>query len=106
MITEHELETRVVDTAGAALNTIINRRPTVVHWITVSVETLNTQGLIQIFDGTDANSELKWQLEPGYSRHHNFIPEIHCPRGCFIYNDAAIASYTVGYAPHSEAPFK
>lgn len=103
---EHTLETRTIDTAGAAMNTIINRRPTAVHWITFSPETLKTQGLLQIYNGTDVNSELVWQIEPGQANHCNFSKEIHCPRGCFIYNAATIASYTVGYKPISDAPFE
>ena len=100
------LQTRVVDTAGGATNLIINRRPTHIHWITISVETLNTQGLIQVYDGSDAGGELVWQLEPGYSRHHNFIPAIHCQNGIFIAAAATIASYVVGYCPDSDAPFE
>lgn len=100
------LQTRVVDTGGAASNTIINRRPTCVHWISISAQTLNTQASIQIYDGSDAGGELVWQLEPGYSRHHNFIPNICCQVGCFIVTDEHIASYTVGYTPLSDAPFK
>lgn len=101
-----KLQTRVVDTGGAASNTIVNRRPTCVHWITVSAQVLATQGMIQIYDGSDAGGELVWQLKPGYSRHHNFIPHICCQVGCFIYTNAHIASFSVGYTPLSEAPFK
>lgn len=100
------VQTRVVDTGGGATNTIINRRPSHVHWISVSAQTLNTQGLVQIYDGSDAGGELVWQLEPGYSRHHNFIPAIHCQTGIFIHTDANIASYAVGYCPDSDAPFE
>lgn len=102
----HPLQTRTVDTGAAITNTIVNRRPCVIHWITVSVEGLNAQGLIQIHDGSDAGNELVWQLEPGYSRHYNFNPAIICQTGIFVYTDAAIASYTIGYHPVSEAPFE
>lgn len=98
-------QTRTVDTGAAITNTIVNRRPSCIHWITVSVEGLNAQGLIQIHDGSDAGGELVWQLEPGYSRHYNFTPPIQCQTGIFIYTDAAIGSYSIGYCPISEAPF-
>lgn len=101
-----DLQTRVVDTGGAVSNTIINRRPTCVHWITLSVQAINTQGLIQMYDGSDADSEPIWQSEPGYSRHRNFSPHICCHVACFIHTDEHIASYTVGYTPRSDAPFE
>ena len=95
--TYNPLETWVVDTGGAASSVIINKRPSTVHWITVSAETLNTQGLIQIYDGFDTGGKLVWQLEPGYSRHHNFIPSFCCHQGIFVYCAPTIASYTIGY---------
>jgi len=93
------IETRVVDTAGAALNTQINQDASTVWWITVSPEVLATQGLIQIYDGSDVNGKLKWQLEPGASKHSNFIPPIHCEQGVFVYNNAHIGSYTIAWRP-------
>lgn len=103
---DHCVETRVVDTGGAASNIIINRRATIIHWITVNAQALNTQADLLIYDGPDAGAKLVWQLEPGYSRHHNFIPGIGCKTGVFIHADANVASYTIGYCPFSEAPFK
>lgn len=93
------IETRVVDTGGAIKNELIQKNACCVHWITVSAEALGTIGLIQIYDGFDVDGKLKWQLEPGYSRHYNFLPPIPCDQGIFVYNNAAIASYTIGYHP-------
>ena len=101
----HCVESRVVDTAAGILNTIINKRPSIVHWITVSTEAQGGVGVIEIYDGFDREGDLKWRLEPGYSRHHNFIPPFSCKVGIFIYNDAAIASYTIGYCVEYRAPF-
>ena len=91
------ITTRVVDTAGAATNTIINRDASEVWWISVAVQTSKTQGLIQIFDGFDAGGKLVWQFEPWESEHANFVPPIHCEQGVFVYTDAHIASYTIGW---------
>ena len=93
----HRISTRIVDTGGAAKETIVNKTPTFVHWITVSPETLNTQALIQIYDGFDAGGKLVWQLETGYGRHYNFMPPIPCEQGVFVYSDANIASWSMGY---------
>lgn len=90
--------TRVVDTAGAAITTIIQKDACEIHWITVNAETLNTQGLIQIFDGFDVNGKLQWQLEPGYSRQNCFCPAMICDQGLTVYNDANISSYTIAYS--------
>lgn len=93
------IDTRVVDTAGAITNTLINKDASEVYWITVSPETYKTPGLIQIYDGFDAGGKLVWQWEPGESRHANFIPPIHCEQGVFVYTDANIASYTIAWRP-------
>lgn len=96
---DRRIETRVIDTAGAAATNLIQKDPCEVYWISVSPETANTKGLIQIYDGFDAGGKLKWQQEPAYSRQYNFIPPIPCDQGIFIYNDANIACYTVAYRP-------
>lgn len=96
---EKRIATRVVDTAGAATNTLVNREPTQIHWICYSTQVLNTQGLIQVYDGFDALGKLVWQIEPGYSRQHCFLPPITCDQGVFVANDANIASYVIGYRP-------
>lgn len=93
----HPIDTRVLDTGGAAKSTLVNKGSTYVHWISVSAQALNTQGLIQIYDGFDAGGRLVWQLEPGYGRHYNFLPPIICRQGVFVYNDANIASWSLGY---------
>jgi len=93
------IQTRVIDTAGVATNTIINRDASGVWWISVAVQTSKTQGLIQIYDGFDAGGKLVWQFEPWESEHANFVPPIHCEMGVFVYNDAHIASYTIAYRP-------
>lgn len=92
-------QTRVVDTGGVATSILIQKNPSHVDWISVSAQALNTQGLIQIFDGFDDKGTLVWQLEPGYSRHHNFRPPIVLHQGLFIKANAHIASYTVCYCP-------
>lgn len=97
---DRRIETRVVDTvAGTKLTALIQKDPCEIWWITVSEETSGTKGLIQIYDGFDANGKLRWQLEPGYSRNYNFIPPIPCDMGIYVVNDANIASYTIGYRP-------
>lgn len=93
----HRIATRVLDTGGAAKSTIVNKTPTYVHWMTVSPEALGTAGVIKIYDGFDTGGKLVWQLESGYGRHYNFLPPILCEQGVFVYNDAAIASWVMGY---------
>lgn len=93
------IETRVVDTAGAITNTLINKDASEVYWITVSPETYKTAGLIQIYDGFDAGGKLKWQAEAGENNTHNFIPPIHCEQGVFVYTNAHISVYTIGWRP-------
>lgn len=92
------LRTLVVDNAGSASSTIVNKDPTDVAWITISAQALNTQGLLQIYDGFDVGGKLVFQLEPGYSRQTHFDPPIHCSRAVFVYADANIASYAIGFS--------
>ncbi len=92
-----QVQTRVVDTGGAAKSTIINRDPTEIHWISISAQALATQGMVQIYDGFDAGGRLMFQIEPGYSRQHVFSAPIVCNQGLFVYADANIASYTIGF---------
>ena len=94
---DRRIETRVVDTADAALTTIIQRDACEVWWITISVKTPGTKGLIQIYDGFDTWGKLQWQVEPEYAGLAPFIPPIPCDQGITIYNDTGIASYTVAY---------
>jgi len=98
---DKRIESKVVDTAAAITNTIVNKDASQVHWLTVSVEAQGTPGLIQIYDGFDAAGKLVFQLEPSYARQHLFIPPITCNEAVFVYADAAIASYTIGYRPSS-----
>lgn len=98
---DRQIETRVIDTGGAAKSTLIQKDACEVWWITVSAQAINTQGLIQVYDGFDTGGKLKWQYEPAYSRQNNFIPPISCDQGIFVYNDANIASYTIAYRPKS-----
>lgn len=100
------VETRVVNPDGVVANTIINKRPSVVHWITVNVKVLGTQAAIQLYDGFDNGGDLKWVLEPGYSRQNCFCPAIPCEMGIFVANDSHVASYVVGYTPVEKAPFE
>lgn len=94
---DERIETRVVDTADGALTTIIQKDACKVHWITASVKTLNTKGVIKIYDGLDTNGKLEWQLEAGFSRQNCFCPAICCDYGLTVDNDANIASYTIAY---------
>jgi len=96
---DRRIETRVVDTAGAAKSTLIQKDACEVWWISVSPETKDTKGLIKIYDGFDSEGKLEWQQEPAYSRQYNFIPPIPCDQGVFVYNDAGIACYTIAYRP-------
>ncbi len=95
---DKRIETRVIDTADAALTTIIQKDPCEVHWITTSVKTLGTKGVIKIYDGFDTDGKLQWQLEAGYSRQNCFCPAIPCDQGLTVDNDANIASYTIAYS--------
>ena len=94
---DRRIETKVVDTADAALTTIIQRDACEVWWISFSPKTHNTAGLIKIYDGLDTSGKLQWQHEPAVADKVNFIPCIPCDYGLTVYNDAGIASYTVAY---------
>jgi len=96
---DRRIATRVVDTGGAITNTLIDKDASQVWWINASPQALNTQGLIQIYDGYDVGGRLVFQCEPGYSHQHNFAPCIHCEQGVFVYADANIAAYTIGWRP-------
>jgi len=96
---DRRIETRVIDTAGAATTTLIQKNAADIWWITVSPETLGTAGVIKIYDGFDAAGRSKWQLESGYGLTHNFIPPIPCDQGIYITTDEKIASYTLAYRP-------
>lgn len=91
--------TRVVDTGGAALNTLIDRDASEVYWISMAPQAHLTAGLIQIYDGFDAAGKLVWQQEPSQARHENFIPPIHCEEAVFVYNNTDIAVYTIAWRP-------
>ncbi len=103
---EQTVETRCVNPNGVATNTIINKRPSIVHWITVSVSALGTQAAIQLYDGFDNKGDLKWVLEPGYSRQNCFCPAILCDMGIFVANDSHVSTYVVGYTVVEKVPFK
>ena len=96
---DRRIETRVVDTGGVMLTTLIQKDACEVWWITVSPQTLGTQGILQIYDGLDANGKLEFQIEAAYARSPTFIPPIPCDNGLTVYNDTLIASYTIGYRP-------
>jgi len=96
---DRRIETRVIDTAGAALTTLIQKDACEVWWITVSPETLGTKGSLKIYDGFDATGKPEWQIESGYARQNNFIPPIPCDYGITVYNDANIACYTIAFRP-------
>jgi len=98
---DRRIETRVIDTAGAATTTLIQKDACKAWWITVSPETLGTAGVIKIYDGFDANGKLKWQLESGSGLTHNFIPPIPCDQGIYVTTDNKIASYAIAYRPKS-----
>lgn len=92
------VETRYVD-GGAAKSTLIQKNAVKVHWISFFVETPGTAGVIQIYDGFDTGGKLKWQHEPDYAGHKILIPPFGCRQGLFIYNDANIGGYTIGWCP-------
>lgn len=94
---DQRIRTRVIDTGGAAKSTLVQKNPCEVCWITISVETHGTKGSLKLYDGFDAGGKLRWQIEPATTKHTNFNPTIPCDQGLFIYNDANIACYTVGY---------
>lgn len=96
---DRRIETRVIDTGGVMLTTLIQKDACEVWWITTSPQALGTQGMLKLYDGFDAAGKLEWQAEPGYARQHNFIPPIPCDQGITVYNDTHIASYTIAYRP-------
>lgn len=100
---DRRIETRVVDTGGAALTTTLEKEPCELYWVTVNLESPGTQGVVKVYDGYNTDGKLEWQLEPAYSRNHNFVPCIHLDSALTIDNDANIASYTVGYRPKAWA---
>lgn len=94
---DRRIETRVVDSKDGELTTIIQRDACEVWWMDIASKAPATVGVIRIYDGLDANGKLQFQAEAAYSRHCNFIPPIPCDYGLTVYNDANIASYTIGY---------
>ena len=98
---DRRIETRVIDTGGAALTTIIQKDACEVWWITVSgIQAVAC--VIKIYDGFDAHGKLQWQCEPiGEAVTHNFIPPIPCDQGIFVYNDGDIKCYTIAFRPKS-----
>ena len=91
------IETRVVDTGGAAKSTLIQKNACEVFWLSIYAEADGTKGSLTLYDGSDNGGKLKWQSEPAREHHCLFIPPIPCDVGLFIYNDAHIACYTVAY---------
>jgi len=95
---DRRIETRVVVPGGAA-TTLIQKDACELWWITVNVASLGAMALLDIYDGFDATGRHKWQIRPGYSRQHNFIPCIPCDYGITVVNNAAIQSYTIAWRP-------
>lgn len=98
---DRRIETRVIDTGGAAKNVLIQKDACEVSWIVVSPQAIATAGVLKIYDGFDAAGKLRFQIETAYSRPCNFIPPIPCDQGIYIVTDANIASYTLAYRPKS-----
>jgi hypothetical protein len=96
---DRRIKPRVIDTGGAAKSTLIEMDACEVWWINVSVESPGTAGMLNIYDGFDAGGKLVFQGENAYIGHFNFIPPIPCDEGLFVYNDAHVACYTIGYRP-------
>ena len=96
---DRRIETRVVDTGGVMLTTLIQKDACEVWWIALSPQTPKTPGVLKIYDGFDVHGKLEFQIETDYAFSYNFIPPIPCDYGLTIYNDTLIASYTVGYRP-------
>lgn len=93
---KRRIESRYVD-GGAALTTLIQRNAVEVYWISVFPETVETVGVIAIYDGFDTGGRRKWAIETGIVGHFNFLPPIPCEQGLFISSDANVGGYTVGY---------
>jgi len=96
---DRRIETRVVDTGGGAKTTLVQKDACEVWWITVSPETVDTAGVVKIYDGFDAEGKLEWQLETGRAGTHNFVPPIPCDQGIFVSSDANIASFAIAFRP-------
>jgi len=91
------IETRTIDTGGAAKTTVIQTNACELCWITTSPETFQTKGSLKIYDGIDAGGKLKWQIEPALEEHCVFTPPITCDQGACVVNDDKIACYTIAY---------
>ncbi|MBA7582258.1 hypothetical protein ES708_24185 [subsurface metagenome] len=94
------VDTRYVD-GGADRSTLIQKNAVKVHWISFFPESTATAGVIQMYDGFDNGGKLKWQHEPAYAGHKIFIPPFLCRQGLFIFTNAALGGYTIGYCPVS-----
>ncbi|MBA7672705.1 hypothetical protein ES703_80891 [subsurface metagenome] len=93
------INTRVVAPNGVAAATLIDKDASEVYWLTVAPNVFLTPGVVQIYDGFDAGGILKWEVQPGQSRHYNFIPPIHCEQGVFVYSDGDVGVYTIAWRP-------
>lgn len=96
---DRRIATRVVDTGAAAQSVIVNKGPCDVYWLALGIETIGNRGVIQIYDGLDANGKLVFQGEAGYAHFHRFDPPIPCEQACFVYTDTGIACWTLAYSP-------
>lgn len=96
---DRRIETRVVDTGGVALTTLIQKDACEVWWITVSNKSTNHACEFLLYDGFDAEGKLEWMLEAVVTTTHNFVPPIPCDQGICIVSDERVYSYTIAYRP-------
>lgn len=94
-----QVATRVVDTGGAAGTTVIERGPAVLFHLDVSPETIDTAGVLKVYNGRGTDGRLVRQIETGRSRDCNFSKGVPCPGGIFVTHDANIACWSVDYEP-------
>lgn len=95
---EKRTDTRYVDGAAAKAENI-HSGPARVHWLSFFPETVNTVGVIQIYDGMDTGGRLRWQMECGVVGHFPFDPPILCEEGLYIGSDANVGGYAVNWNP-------
>jgi len=94
---DRRIETRVIDTAGAAKTTLVQKDGCELWWITLSLKGTEKEGRLKIYDGFDAAGKLEWSIVDRVGGHYNFVPPIPCDYGITVWNNADVETYTVAY---------
>ncbi len=78
---------------------LVEKGPSLVHWITISPKTMGTAAEVRIHDGFDTDGREAWRIKPGYTRQYLFMPPLNCEQGVYVKCVDTIDSYTICYAP-------